>query len=280
MSDDTGISRRAFMMDLGKGTLAVAVFGLAAVACSSDDPDAVATTAGATTTGGSAAPPTTSPVTTSPVTTSAATTTPATTSPVGDAPVSWERVVLGSVSAYVLARQGEATIVDTGNPGSEDAIAASLGGLDLGWGDVSHVIVTHLHPDHQGSLPAVLGLAPDAAAYAGAADISGISSPRALIPVGDGDTVFGLEIIDTPGHTPGHISVLDAAGGLLVAGDSMNGADGGVAGANPRFTPDMDTAAESTKKMAALTFETVVFGHGDPVEGGASQQVAELAASL
>jgi glyoxylase-like metal-dependent hydrolase (beta-lactamase superfamily II) len=268
------------MMDFGKGTLAVAVFGLAAVACSTDDPSGAATTAGATTAGGSAEPPTSSPVTTSPVTTSPATTSPVTTSPVGDAPVSWERVVLGSVSAYVLARQGEATIVDTGNPGSEDAIAASLGGLDLGWDDVSHVIVTHLHPDHQGSLPAVLGLAPDAAAYAGAADIPQISSPRALTPVGDGDKVFGLEIIDTPGHTPGHISVFDAVGGLLVAGDSMNGADGGVAGANPSFTPDMATAAESIRKMAALTFETVVFGHGDPVEGGASQQVTALAASL
>jgi len=269
-----GISRRAFMMDLGKGTFAVAVLGLTTMACSSDDPSPAATTAGGGSGGGSSTPP-------SSETTSAVTTSPVTTSPVGDAAVSWERVNLGFVSAYVLARRGEATIVDTGVSGSEDAIAASLGALDLGWDDVSHVIVTHLHDDHQGSLPAVLNLAGDAAAYAGAADIPAISSPRPLNAVGDGDTVFGLQIIDTPGHTPGHIAVFDpAGGGLLLAGDALNGADGGVIGANPNFTSDMVAADESIGKLAALTFDTVVFGHGEPVETTASQQVAELAATL
>ena len=261
------------MMDLGKGTLAIAVFGLAAVACSSDDSADASTTSAAA--AASTEPPATSPETTSPATTS-----PATTSAPGDTATTWERVNLGFVSAYVLARNGEATIVDTGVAGSEDAIGASLGVLDLGWGDVGHVIVTHLHNDHQGSLPAVLGLAPEAEAYAGAADIPGISSPRQLTPVGDGDTVFGLEIIDTPGHTPGHISVYDRVGGLLVAGDALNGADGGVIGVNPDFTDDLPTADASIAKLATLSFETVVFGHGEPVIGGASQQVAELSASI
>ncbi len=275
MHDDNGISRRAFMMDLGKGTLAVAVFGLVAVACSSDDADPLATTAAAAAGPDPTQPPTTSPATTSPVTTS-----PATTSPPGEAAVAWERVVLGSVSAYVLARNGEATVVDTGNPGSEDGISSGLAALSVGWDNVGHVIVTHLHPDHQGSLPAVLDLAPDAAAYAGAADIPQIASPRELTPVGDGDTVFGLEIIHTPRHTPGHISVLDPVGGLLVAGDALNGRDGGVIGANPSFTADTLMADQSIQKLALLSFDTVVFGHGDPVEGNASQQVAALAASL
>ena len=68
--------------------------------------------------------------------------------------------------------------------------------------------------------------------------------------------------------------------GLLVAGDALRGEDGGVIGANPRFTDDMALANESVKKLAALQFETLVFGHGDPVEGGASGQVAALAATL
>jgi len=203
-----------------------------------------------------------------------------TTSPPGTVGTSWERVNLGFVSAYVLARNGEAVIVDTGVSGSESAIGASLGVLGLDWGDVGHVIVTHLHGDHQGSLPAVLNQAPQASAYAGAADIPGISSPRELIPVGDGDQVFDLEIIATPGHTPGHISVYDRAGGLLVAGDALNGSDGGVIGANPDFTADIAMADDSIAKLAALPFDTVVFGHGEPVVGGASQQVAALSSSL
>ncbi len=268
MSSTAGMSRRAFVMDLGKGTVAVALFGLTAMACSSEEEVA------STTAGGAAS--STEPPTTSPTTTSSATTSPATTSPAGDGAVSWERVNLGFVSAYVLARDGEAAVVDTGVEGSEQDIAASLGVLGVGWADVGHVIVTHLHGDHQGSLPAVLNQAPDATAYAGAADIPGIAAPREIVPVGDGDTVFGLEIIDTPGH----ISVFDGAGGLLVAGDAMNGADGGVIGANPDFTDDIAQANESIKKLAALTFETIVFGHGEPVIGGASQQVIDLAAGL
>ncbi len=272
MRPKPAMSRRAFMMDLGKGTLAVAVFGVTAVACSSDDPAPATTAAGITGEPGDTS--TTSAATTSPETTGAPT------SEDEDGPFAWERVNLGFVSAYVLARRGEAIIVDTGVSGSESEIESSLAVLDLGWADVGHVIVTHLHGDHQGSLPAVLNLAPDAIAYAGTADIPGILSPRELVGVGDGDNIFGLDIIDTPGHTPGHISVFDKAGGLLVAGDAMNGADGGVIGANPDFTPDMGSAGDSIRKLAALTFQTVVFGHGEPVAGNASDQVAQLAAIL
>lgn len=35
-------------------------------------------------------------------------------------------------------------------------------------------------------------------------------------------------------------------------------------------------ARESVKKLARFQFDTVVFGHGDPVEGGADAAVAEV----
>jgi glyoxylase-like metal-dependent hydrolase (beta-lactamase superfamily II) len=262
------MTRRTFLRDLGQGTLAVAILGVGVLACSSED--------GADTTKGSDSPTTTG---SGPGDTS--TSAPSTTAPAGDTPgVSWERVNLGGVSAYVLVRAGEAVVVDTGNPGDAGDIAATLDGLGIGWNDVSTVILTHLHGDHVGSLGDVMAAAPDAVGYAGAPDIPGIRSPRTLMPVGDGDTVFGLEIIATPGHTPGSIVVRDPVSGLMVAGDALRGEDGGVIGPNPRFTDDMALANESVKKLAALQFETIVFGHGDPVEGGASDQVAALAATL
>lgn len=269
MQHEHQISRRAFVSDLGKGTIAVALFGVAAVACSPED-TGPATTAAPTTDS--------SPTTATPTTSTTAA--PSTTETPDDDQIAWERVNLGFVSAYILIRRGEATIVDTGVAGSEPSIESGLSSLGLQWTDVAHVIITHLHPDHQGSLPAVMNLASDATAYAGTPDIAGISSPREIQGVGDGDTVFGLEIIETPGHTPGHISVYDRAGGLLVAGDAMNGADGGVAGANPDFTPDMAMANQSIQKMAALPLSTVLFGHGEPVETDAADLVTELAASL
>ena len=57
---------------------------------------------------------------------------------------------------------------------------------------------------------------------------------------------FGLEIIETPGHTIGHISVFDRVGGLLVAGDALNGGGAsGVTGPNPRFPSDLTAANAS-----------------------------------
>ncbi len=274
-------TRRMFLRRLGKGTAAIAVFGFAA--CGDDggtptttQPSATsAPTTGAPATTTTAAPPTTAGTTTAPPTTAAAAAAPA-----------WERVDLGFVSAYVVARNGRAGVVDTGVPGSSADIEAALTKLQLGWGEVDHVMLTHFHGDHVGSIGAVLDNAAGATAYAGEADIPQIASPRPLTPVADGDEVFGLQVVATPGHTPGHVSVYDPDASVLVAGDALNGGDamggaaGEVAGPNPQFTPDMASAEESVRKLAALTYDTLYFGHGSPVTGGASGLVAALAADL
>ena len=244
------ITRRTFLKDLGHGTMAVAVLGFTLVSCASEADDAGE--AGSTTTGG-----------------------PGT----GDA-VTWERVALGGVSAYLLVRDGEVLIVDTGNPGDAGAIESSLTGIGRSWADVSHVVLTHLHGDHIGSLGPVMEAAPAAQGYAGAPDIPSIPSPRALTAVDDGDSVFGLDVIATPGHTAGSICVLDPVGGVLVAGDALRSEAGDVIGANPRFTDDMDEANRSIAKLAGFGFETVLVGHGDPVVGDAAAKVATLAAEL
>ena len=65
------------------------------------------------------------------------------------------------------------------------------------------MILTHNHGDHAGSAADVLDRAADAMGYAGAEDIAGITVPRALTPVQDGDTVFDLQVVTAPGHTAG-----------------------------------------------------------------------------
>lgn len=280
------VGRRIFLTDLGRGTLFVAGFGLLAACGSDDDDDGASASPTSAPTSASTSTSTSSP-TSAPTTTSEATATPtAMATSTGDGAgsasgaVAWERANLGFVSAYVLVRNGEAALVDTGTSGSEGTIEATLEAAGAGWSDLGHVIVTHHHGDHQGSLTAVLNAAPDAAPYAGAADIPAISSPRSILAVGNGDSVFGLEVIETPGHTPGHISLLDPVGGLLVAGDALNGADGGVIGPNEEFSSNHETALASVGTLAGFEYETVLFGHGEPVVANASSLVAELAASL
>ena len=234
--------RRLFLADLGRATVAMTVLGATVSACNTVSGGAPGSTRGT---------------------------------------VDYRRVNLGFVSAYVLVRDGQATVVDTGVVGSAPAIGETLSAAGAGWDAVAHVVLTHRHPDHVGSLGDVLGLATDAAAYAGEADLGAISSPRPLTAVHDGDEVFGLRIIATPGHTAGHISVLDQVTGVLVAGDALTGTgDGGVGGPSPRFTDDMATAHESVRTLATWEFNTAFFGHGEPVDSDASARVAELAAAL
>ena len=195
------------------------------------------------------------------------------------APAQALRVNIGFVNAYVLIRGKEAAVVDTGTAGNGSKIADVIRTAGLSWDAVHHVILTHYHPDHIGSVGEVLGAAAKATAYAGAADIPQIKSPRPIKAVGDNDEVFGLRVIATPGHTPGHVCVFDPAGSLLILGDAMNNIDK-LSGPNPQYTADMAQAHQSVKKLAKLKFERAVFGHGEPINKGASQAIAKLAGSL
>jgi len=258
------IDRRTFVTDLGRGAFAVAILGVAA--CSPAAPSAGATTpapsGGASSPGAGASPSAFASATAS----------------TAAGALTWSRVNLGFVSAYLLVRGGEAALVDTGVENSADAIEAALGALSLGWPAVGHVILTHNHPDHAGSAAVVLDRAPDAMGYAGAEDIAGISVPRALTPVQDGDRVFDLQVVTTPGHTAGSISVLDPAGSVLVAGDALRVTAGRPAFPDGQFTADMDGAKASVAKLAGLAFDTLLVGHGDPIERGAAAAVAALSA--
>ena len=260
---DRILTRRTFLAGLGHGTVAIAVVSLAGCGPTSG-------TGGVSSPTAVTPPPETVPP--SPAIASASADAGA------GAALTWQRVNLGFVSAYVLVRAGEAAIVDTGTAGSEGAIEAALGELGLGWDAVGHVILTHLHQDHAGSSDAVLTAAADAMGYAGEADLAGITAPRPLTPVADGDRVFDLRIVATPGHTPGSICVLDEVGGILVVGDALRTEGGQPALPSEGFTDDMDEAIRSVAKVGGLTFETLLVGHGEPIESGASAQVAALAA--
>src|SRR4030095_3766820 len=110
-------------------------------------------------------------------------------------PVQAFRVSTDFVNAYVLVRGKEIALVDTGLPNNGAKFAETITTAGLGWEAVGHVLLTHYHPDHVGSMGEVLAAAPQARVYAGAADIPQIKAPRLLTPVTDGEEVCGLRTL-------------------------------------------------------------------------------------
>lgn len=249
------LTRRELLVDLGWGGVAVAVLG----GCSSPSPStplqtstpSLATTAGPATTGGTATP----------------------------GQLTWTRANLGFVSAYVLVRGRQAAVVDTGVAGSADAIGSALQTAGSSWEAVTDLVLTHHHGDHTGSLADVVARATKATVHAGAADIAQITSPRTVIAAADGSEIFGLQVVATPGHTLGHICVLDRATKILVAGDALNNSSG-LSGSSPRNTADADQAKASVKKLAALDIAGILFGHGEPLTADASAALRQYAGTL
>ncbi len=254
----TRLSRRTFLADLGRGSAAIAVFGLAA--CSSSDDERSSDATNPTTAGGVAGPETNQG---------------------GDADgVRWTEVSFGFVSAFVLARPDGITVVDTGTSGGVGAIETAIGELGGTWTDVGHVIATHSHGDHVGSLQQVLDAAPNATGYAGTDDLADISIAADLVGLEDGDDVAGFQIVATPGHTPGSICVYDPMSRLLVAGDAVLTSGGDIQGPSAQFSADLDLANASALRLAELQVETLLAGHGDPVVDRTAEKLAALALDL
>jgi glyoxylase-like metal-dependent hydrolase (beta-lactamase superfamily II) len=172
--------------------------------------------------------------------------------------------------------------------------------------DIRTHVVTHAHPDHQGASHQVceaLGIP----LWCGERDAGAIEDgkvmerqPRHPInlvigrafpgpahPVArrlnEGDDVAGFEVLDTPGHSAGHIALWRAADRTLICGDVFTNIDTltGIPGLHepkPFFTPDPKRNRESMRRLAALEPELVLFGHGRPLRDPA--KLSAFAAKL
>jgi glyoxylase-like metal-dependent hydrolase (beta-lactamase superfamily II) len=85
----------------------------------------------------------------------------------------------------------------------------------------------------------------------------------------DGQTVQvlgGLQVIDTAGHTPGHLSFFAPAAGILFSGDSIVSDEKGLHPSVRDNTWDNTKAIESVRKQAALGALIVCPGHGPVIK--------------
>ncbi len=166
--------------------------------------------------------------------------------------------VTSDLRCFLLPHPGGVALVDAGLPGSVDALERGLSELSAAWSDVTDVVVSHAHADHVGGLAAVLAMASAATLWAGAAeveDVEAASAGRVAQPFVGGERVAGFTVLPTPGHTAGHVCLLDDSDGVLLAGDAVGSIAGELVRAPAMFTADA-ARAETT-----------------PVGGGAGRSV-------
>lgn len=213
-------------------------------------------------------------------------------------------------NVYLLASDDELTLVDAGLGSDVDEIVAQLeeGGYALS--QLRTILLTHVHGDHVGGA-AELAQRPGARIVAHRDEVPYVEqtsslklsslvgrvmnwfSSRVLFrtdacevdrAVEEGDVVGalgGLEVIHTPGHTPGAMSLYQRERRILFCGDALFNA-------NPMTgRPGLDfpirlvsvnnaQARESVRKLAELPIDVLCCGHGEPILDGANGKIRAL----
>jgi glyoxylase-like metal-dependent hydrolase (beta-lactamase superfamily II) len=198
----------------------------------------------------------------------------------------------GWVNCYLVREDDGFTLVDTTLGGAAAAIVAAA---EQAGGQIRRVALTHTHGDHIGSFAALHEALPEAELLVPRRDARFMHGDKSLDPGEDqakvrggfpkvdveptrllegGDRVGSLEVIPSPGHTPGHVAYLDTRDQTLIAGDAFQTL-GGIAVSGkikPLFplvamaTWSKRTALDSARTLRELRPSRLAVGHGRVLE--------------
>jgi len=180
---------------------------------------------------------------------------------------------------YALRLADGVTLIDTSFPGRGDKIINEL--QADGFDQVKRILLTHHDVDHIGNLaqlqqkyqcevyisetdmPYVQGMKKRDGMKKIFASLMRIKVPERIQPLPVGN-IDDIQIIPSPGHTPGHTCFL--FDGVLFAGDLLRSKNGVLLRSKPMMTWDMEKVTESVKTVSGLRFDWVCPAHGEPVK--------------
>lgn len=197
------------------------------------------------------------------------------------------------VNCYIVEEEKELTLIDTGMPASFKGIVKAI--TEIGK-PLTNIVLTHAHGDHVGTLDKLKQIYKDAVVSISNRDSRLLRGDTTLneeepqfpikggIPKGiqtnpdrllnEGDTIGSLKVVETPGHTPGSISLFDTKSGAIIVGDaSQTRGKLAVCGQLVKSFPfpafatwNKEISIQSAKKVFQLEPTLLAVGHGEMIK--------------
>jgi len=183
--------------------------------------------------------------------------------------------------AYLILGE-EIILVDTGRPGQGKGILKELKSMNIKPEDIKHILITHHDIDHIGNL-ALLEKQTGASIWASKEDIHYIygdksrpgikrfvslimraKKPGKINEYNENQEMGDIEVIPTPGHTPGHVCLLYKD--VLFVGDLVKTSKGQLSTLASFMNWDDSLLRESINNISNYDFEWICPAHGEPVE--------------
>jgi glyoxylase-like metal-dependent hydrolase (beta-lactamase superfamily II) len=200
-----------------------------------------------------------------------------------------------------LDADGQVTLVDCGIARAPRRIVEALAGIGRTPADVTRIVLTHAHSDHAGgahemvqrSSASGVEIHEDDAPFA----LSGRNAPTAGSTMGrlmsrgpatrftpfpvvtelvDGQVIDvggGLRVVHTPGHTPGHVSLLHEGSGVLITGDAIFNMASRMRWPIAAVCTSFRQNQQSAHVLGELEYDVAAFTHGPEIRDNAREKV-------
>lgn len=199
-------------------------------------------------------------------------------------------ISLRFVKSFLIDRDNELILVDSGTKGSGNRIISAINSLGKSFSQIKYIIFTHSHPDHIGGAYEIKSVIPTAQVGIDEKGVEYLKYGRIRYPIfhsmmleilftigkpilfkrfngipvdfsiKEGELIKGVEILKTPGHTEDSISIYLPEINSMIVGDTLQGSREGLK--YPNIYEDFEGLKKSVEKIKSYNPSMVYVSHG------------------